>query len=1441
MQQTDPVAEDPHPDDPDRSAAPGVSLLDSILLLLTPDQQRHFLASAGLEGVVYANRAPTFDQLLALRLTRAAFRGLLDQLGRPAQQAAPRQWDCDYNDPKPLVFLKAELEAGVRFAPPPLDWFKDHPDGDEVPIRVETRRFGIPCRLRRDHYRGGGYLQATFLGPPDTRRGPAEAEVDVADTEEEALADPVDVEHLSAAPEEPAAPAACPAPREFVPHVQTTWQVLGPYSGEAPDIDAAALERLVFQVAANRRYNALSRSTRERCEVLECLVRLKQFACQYPYTLEGTAGGDFELRTLGPPAALSAIKRAYVYQDTPDGTRRDRVPGLLFERVGRRKQCQLFRIPEGFQCAPPPPTGYLVDTGDISQLQKQLDALRELRHPSSRPHLLQLGTLLSEGEGRRAEPVPWEELPVRLIDGQLTERQAEAVRKALSTPDVCLIQGPPGTGKTRVISEVVRHAVRANWKVLFVAPTHVAVDNVLERIGVQEEVSPVRCVRQEKLDDLPEHIQEFTYERRAGLLAHETGRRSEADRAAWQQRLGRLASALVALRKCSEWRATAEVIERDLTAVRDRAAATVGQQCAEEEQVRKALAEAREVLAALDHFRVPSIVQGTIDAAVAATTGRHDKLVAGQQRASQGAQEEFADVQRLIAEFDRTAADALDQAQSLKEAQAQILPVRLFYGSWWGSFFTDYEQEAAAASSQRSALERQCPALRERILQAEESLRRAHAERLAAIEQTKRDVLAQQHEHYRATVARLPGDLERIRSALRTSEALLRSCQAALDARSEECRQAAEAARAATHTDLFADAEASLRTARAAAKAGEAGVAEARQALAAAQERVRAVAGRVREAVEGRTRELSGAIEVKGRELTALQESFAAAVAPLDDVLSSSPAFDASSIQAAIARLTGEHEQAQRRLAFLEEWTQFLGRESDRLRDRLARYVNLVCATTVGIATDEYFGDKGAFVEKQFDLLVIDEAGKVTEPEFLVAAVRAKRWVLVGDHKQLPPYYDQILDPFLRSANQARSEAGQPPLDAQALRLSIFERLWRRYNPGQPPDWADAERAAAGPVAGSRGPARGDALPDDPSVSPGAAFDQAEQEEEMWRQRQEERMWEEKRREEQLDEMWAQARADRAQQGRGSRDGGRARSSDRPARQGQPDPTPAPPDPAGASRCVTLDVQRRMHPDLALFISDMFYAGQYFSPDGEAFAQSKTLELVHFPKPVTFIDVSPGKAADGFEVDLGKREQRRQRLPEHDAELPDKGFVNPREAEQVIQVLEAVVEDAAASREQAELERAAEQVPLVGIIALYAGQVALIHRLIHLSGALRGERVSGSEWLCRGVRVAVNSVDAFQGKECPVVILSFTRSNRRQAVGFVDDPHRLNVALSRARKKLILVGDAETLTRRARNQAAGAKDSRADRQERYVFAQLLRYVEGRGKTMRIFQRRCVTS
>src|SRR4029077_19209666 len=57
----------------------------------------------------------------------------------------------------------------------------------------------------------------------------------------------------------------------------------------------------------------------------------------------------------------------------------------------------------------------------------------------------------------------------------------------------------------------------------------------------------------------------------------------------------------------------------------------------------------------------------------------------------------------------------------------------------------------------------------------------------------------------------------------------------------------------------------------------------------------------------------------------------------------------------------------------------------------------------------------------------------------------------------------------------------------------------------------------------------------------------------------------------------------------------------------------------------------------------------------------------------------------------------------------------------------------------------------------------------------------------------IESVDAFEGRESDAVILSLVRSNDRAAIGFLNDPNRVNVAISRAKKLLVIVGDSKTV------------------------------------------------
>ena len=62
------------------------------------------------------------------------------------------------------------------------------------------------------------------------------------------------------------------------------------------------------------------------------------------------------------------------------------------------------------------------------------------------------------------------------------------------------------------------------------------------------------------------------------------------------------------------------------------------------------------------------------------------------------------------------------------------------------------------------------------------------------------------------------------------------------------------------------------------------------------------------------------------------------------------------------------------------------------------------------------------------------------------------------------------------------------------------------------------------------------------------------------------------------------------------------------------------------------------------------------------------------------------------------------------------------------------------------------------------------------------------------MEIEIDSVDGFQGREKEAVVLSLVRSNREGRVGFLAETRRMNVALTRARRKLIVIGDSATIT-----------------------------------------------
>lgn len=120
---------------------------------------------------------------------------------------------------------------------------------------------------------------------------------------------------------------------------------------------------------------------------------------------------------------------------------------------------------------------------NLVQLERQLEALEHIERASDAGPLAPLRALLGlcDSKTLNDEPTALGDIEAG-PDRKLDEFQDGCMRKALSTPHFAVIQGPPGSGKTTVITSVIREAVARGERVLVVSPTHVAVDNVVEKL-----------------------------------------------------------------------------------------------------------------------------------------------------------------------------------------------------------------------------------------------------------------------------------------------------------------------------------------------------------------------------------------------------------------------------------------------------------------------------------------------------------------------------------------------------------------------------------------------------------------------------------------------------------------------------------------------------------------------------------------------------------------------------------------------------------------------------------------------------------------------------------------------------------------------------------------------------------------------------------------------
>ena len=196
-------------------------------------------------------------------------------------------------------------------------------------------------------------------------------------------------------------------------------------------------------------------------------------------------------------------------------------------------------------------------------------------------------------------------------------------------------------------------------------------------------------------------------------------------------------------------------------------------------------------------------------------------------------------------------------------------------------------------------------------------------------------------------------------------------------------------------------------------------------------------------------------------------------------------------------------------------------------------------------------------------------------------------------------------------------------------------------------------------------------------------------------------------------------------------------------------------------RAFMLKVQYRMHPAIANFPSKAFYKGELLSGTPPSARRAP----MGFDWPVPAVPLAFVDVPEGAERSDGSSQ------------------TNPAEAQKIVNVVKKLV-------------GGHDVLPCdIGIVTPYAAQVRAIKRLLHGHQPNRRTRFDAPPAPDSMEALEVSTVDGFQGREKEVIVFTCTRANANGNVGFLADPRRVNVMLTRARRGLIVVGHHNTLRR----------------------------------------------
>ena len=189
---------------------------------------------------------------------------------------------------------------------------------------------------------------------------------------------------------------------------------------------------------------------------------------------------------------------------------------------------------------------------------------------------------------------------------------------------------------------------------------------------------------------------------------------------------------------------------------------------------------------------------------------------------------------------------------------------------------------------------------------------------------------------------------------------------------------------------------------------------------------------------------------------------------------------------------------------------------------------------------------------------------------------------------------------------------------------------------------------------------------------------------------------------------------------------------------------------------VMLNTQYRMHENIMNFSNHKFYKGELKADDSvKNTLLSYNEEETFLHTPVDFIDTS------GCSFD--------------DIMNPESlSHSNPDEAALLIKHLKLLLN---------EYQISSQEILTVGIISPYKEQVQYLTQLVE----------EDDDFKTFPIKLAIKTIDGFQGQERDIIYISLVRSNETAEIGFLSDIRRMNVALTRAKKKLVVIGNSATL------------------------------------------------